>query len=349
MFSKSIFLPTPNSALRSTLALALTLTTVLALNSVAFSTPSFAQDQDLPFTQSQSIIRFKNNQIGVFDPSAGSFVDPQQNSNFAFTSYYYEQMPVIGKISTLGSNFFFTEDGRFFTTSSTGFFTAKGLMPFKPAAAGATWFAKKTTKGDNGEIVTIDQKGFFYEKGVTLPPTKSVGGTFFITHSGELSTITAQGYLYEKVSCKQCNLKSANIQAGGNYFIITSQNLNDQKVVSISAENGGTYEPYLLEAPVTQLGGNYFITSKRTQSGVVKSLYGISKEGWIQKPLPLPKDIAQVGYSMVVFTDQTFLTIDSAGLTHAEAVKTDSNGKYTIIRDLRLNPVMDITPNFLKR
>lgn len=207
----------------------------------------------------------------------------------------------------------------------------------------------------NGITLTVDKKGFIYDFGNFVAPYKvSANGGQFLIEDEKLSTVDANGFLYQK------DLKLKSIKGKGLNYILGK----DSELITI-AENGFYYKfdkDKKMTKKISNFGGNFFTSVADEKKNIVE-LYTVNALGNYYKMDVAglnPADIKEIGGKY--FQDKTgaVYTVSKDGFVFKKAdvkinkiVKKggnffidDTNKLYTISDDGLL--ILPILPFELK-
>ena len=219
-------------------------------------------------------------------------------------------------IQAAGSNYFFLQNGHLATLSASGSLFYHGKVDLEPSVVGGVYFVDSHT----GELHVVDAFGYWMPTGIHPGPIRVVGGNYFITHAGLLTTIKCSGAApgnpvgaaIEKTGWDFSQVRSA----GGTFFV-----RQDGGVVSIDSETGFFQEAVFPDSVPELLGGNFFIG----RDGI---LYTLSASGKIFKNPgitvgPTPR---LLGPSFIQRVNGSLIAVDSGGIPHQRLVRVSTTG-----------------------
>lgn len=257
---------------------------LLALAAFSFSLSSFAQSYMI---LGSGVVLTVDKQGQVFDLShfvlpykvtltGGQFLAEDERyitideKGFLYRKDEKTPKNILGK----GLNYVLTEKGRLTTIDDAGFFyeyDKESLFKKARSFGGNFFLVDADEKKALVDLYTINAKGNFFKMNVAgLNPAMitTVGGRYFQTRDGIVSTISKEGFVFAKNEMKIAAIK----KMGGNFFIDANNliyTISDQGLLLLPAI------PSDLEiSTVTKLGNNYFIDSKG-------KLYTVDHQGLI--------------------------------------------------------------------
>lgn len=195
-------------------------------------------------------------------------------NGFLFNKDQEDKVP--GNIEYFGENYFISKSGNMFTVDEQGFlFEAGKEKEFRNILKSGGNFViaekKSLFRKDTLALFVITKLGQILEVNVpklNLEMVNSAGGYYFTTSTGELFTVSTDGFVYSKKELGKFN--SSSLKKGLNYFILSN------KLYTI------TQEGILIEAmtsndltQVKHLGTNFFVTQDAR-------LFTISTNGSVQ-------------------------------------------------------------------
>jgi hypothetical protein len=287
------------------------------------SIPVFAGD--FPY-QSQSFIRFPS---VSGRPGLIQILVPEAVESFSYrlpgerewrvekdAMLLYDKRNSLPEIGHAGGNFMFFKNGHLATISAGGSLFYLGAVGVTPSVTGGVYFVDAAT----GELCVVDAFGYWMRTGIRPGPIRVVGGNYFITASGGLTTIRSVGIapgnpagaVIEKTGWSFAGVR----QAGGNFFVRA-----DGGVVTIDSETGFFRDAVFPDAPPAISGGNYFIGEDRL-------LYTVSFDGKLYRntgqEIPVPP--RRRGYAFLQPGEGRVIAIDSRGVPHRSLLRVSTTG-----------------------
>lgn len=146
----------------------------------------------------------------------------------------------------------------------------KKILLIGLAALSFNAFSQSYVVLTNGVLLTTDKKGFVYDLVQYVNPYRvSVNGGSFLIEDERLSTISSDGYYYEK------KVKIKKIRGKGLNYLID----NDRNLITIAAD--GTFVKYEESNKelkrVDRFGGNFFLAPDKKKTNV--DLYTVDSKG----------------------------------------------------------------------
>lgn len=232
------------------------------------------------------------------------------------TMLLFDKRNSLSEIEHAGGNFMFLRDGHLATISAAGSLFYLGAVALTPSVIGGVYFVDAAS----GELCVVDAHGYWMRTGIRPGPIRVVGGNYFITESGLLTTIKSIGIApgnpvgaaIEKTGWSFHGVRGA----GGNFFV-----RSDGGVVTIDSETGFFREAVFPDAPPKTLGGNYFV-------GEDGMLYTVSFDGKLFKntDFEIKAPPLRRGYSFLQLADFGVIAIDAKGVPHRSLLRVSTTG-----------------------
>jgi hypothetical protein len=210
-------------------------------------------------------------------------------------------LPVVAQSYLVLSN------GVTLTTDKEGFLYDFGHfnLPGKISTRGGRFFVSE------GKLSSIDNKGFLFEKDFKVDEVKGKGLNYFINDDNELVTIDERGFFYE---FKDSKLFKRAVAFGGNFFLTKSEEKRSLDLEIYIVNGSGNYFKMspegLKPSDITILGGSFF----QTRTGVT---YTVSKDGFIiSKLLFKIGTIVKSGGNFFIDSDNFLFTVSEDGELH---------------------------------
>lgn len=239
--------------------------------------------------------------------------------------YDFNHFRIPYKVSVNGGQFH-VEDKKLSTVDTSGFLYEKGFKVDKIKGKGLNFLIN-----DDNHLVTIDEKGFYYEYDKDAKIFKSAiayGGNFFLVKPNsrkpqvDLYTVNSKGN-YFKIDV--AGLNPADIKTVGGTFFQTKNG-----VVYTVSKDGFVYsKPEIKVGAIVKAGGNYLIDSSN-------KLYTISEDGFLMLPV-LPANIKvatvqKLGSNYMIDSEGRVFTVDNKGNMHERTIAHDlTNAKILSI------------------
>lgn len=274
------------------------------------------------------------------------------------------KMLLIASLSVLSLNCFsqsymILQNGVTLSTDKAGFIYDFGhfSMPYKVTVNGGQFYV------EDEKLVTIDEKGFVYNKDLKVKKAK-LKGLNYILSDDKFVTIDSQGFFYEfdkdastkkianaggifftvNTDEKKKIVDLFTVNSKGNYFKVTLPGLNpadisvfggtffmtNKGVIHTVSKDGFVFaKPEIKVGTITKAGGNFFADS-------TGKIYTVSEDGFLMLPV-LPTTVkAATSFSKLganYFQDQTgkTFTVDKMGAINERSIKDHDLSNVKII------------------
>ena len=196
----------------------------------------------------QSMLVLKNGKVLTFDDQGmvydlGNFLLPYQikkmggryvidedrklrtvdNKGLMYSKEEEDKVPV--NIDYFGENYFISKFGRMFTVDDLGYFykgeeKEREFRNVRKAGGNFIIADKKVDGKEVPAIFVITAQGSVVEvnvPGLKLLQVNYTGGNYFTTNSGDLYTVSSDGFIYSKKDLG--NFLGYSLKRGGNYFV----------------------------------------------------------------------------------------------------------------------------------
>lgn len=251
--------------------------------------------------------------------------------------------------SAFSQSYLILNNGVTLTTDKSGFAYDFGnfILPYKVTLNGGQFFVEEE------KLSTIDENGFLYNKTQKIKKTRGKGLNYVINDDGSIITIDNKGFFY-KFDKEASVLKKAAL-FGGNYFTVNTGNKKvplDLYTVNSSGNYFNLEVPGLNPADISVTGGTYFQTKTGTvytvnkdgfvfnksdvSAGVVKKaggnffvdsnnkIYTVSEDGFLMLPI-LPTNlvvtnIAKLGANYMLDLEGRLFIVDKTGALHERTI-----------------------------
>lgn len=218
---------------------------------------------------------------------------------------------------TINGGQFHVEDKKLSTVDTSGFLFEKNFEVKKVKGKGLNFFVN-----DDNHLVTIDEKGFYYEYDKDDKIFKSAvafGGNFFLV----------------KPNSRKPNIDLYTVNSKGNYFKIDVPGLNPADIKTVGGtffqtKNGVVYtvskdgfvfaKPEVKVGSIVKAGGNFMIDS-------TNKIFTVSEDGFLILPV-LPMNIKvmtvqKLGSNYMIDTEGRIFTVDAQGNMHERKIDHD--------------------------
>ena len=196
-----------------------------------------------------------------------------RNGNY-FNKNESDKVP--SDIEVMGENYFISKRGTLYTIDDNGFFyeVSKEREYRNVTAKGGNFFVAE--KKDDGKkflaLFTVNASGQVSEvkqDGLNVGAINYAGGNYFTTGTGELFTVSSDGFVYSKKDLGKFN--GWQMKRGHNYFTFQS------KIFTV-ADSGVLIDagPALLLGDIKTFGTNLFISTGNT-------VFSVSDTGSLQR------------------------------------------------------------------
>lgn len=207
-------------------------------------------------------------------------------------------------LPSFGQSYLVLSNGVTLTTDKEGFLYdfSHFNLPGKISTRGGRFFVSE------GKLSTIDNAGFLYDKDFKVNEVRGKGLNYFISDDNELITIDEKGYFYE---FKDSKLFKRAVAFGGNFFLAKAEEKRSVDLEIFIVNESGNYFKMnpegLRPIDITVIGGTFF----QTRSGMT---YTVSKDGFIVPQLLLKVGtIVKSGGSFFIDSDNFLFTVSEGG------------------------------------
>ena len=234
--------------------------------------------------------------------------------------YDFNHFRIPYKVTVNGGQFH-VEDKKLSTVDTAGFLYEKNFKVDRVKGKGLNFLIN-----DDNHLVTVDEKGFFYEydkDDKVFKKAIAFGGNFFLVKEGrrskvDLYTVNNKGNYFK---IEVAGLDPADIQTVGGTFFQTKNG-----VVYTVSKDGFVYaKPEVKVASIVKSGGNYLIDS-------TNKIFTVTEDGFLMLPvLPLNIKVATVqklGANYMIDSEGRIFVVDDKGNMHERTIAHDlSNAK----------------------
>ncbi|MFP5386429.1 MAG: hypothetical protein ACLGHN_10145 [Bacteriovoracia bacterium] len=214
---------------------------------------------------------------------------------------------MLASMNVFSQSYIVLSNGVTLTTDKAGFVYDFNhfRLPYKVSVSGGQFLV------EDEKLSTVDANGFLYEKDFKVDDeVKGKGLNYFIMDNNNLVTIDSNGFYYEYDEDARSIFKKATT-FGGNFFVATINKRKGQYELYTINEKGNYFKvdvEGLNPENISYAGGKYF----QTQDGVT---YTVSKDGFVfAKPEIQVGSVVKAGGNFLIDSTNKIFTISDDGL-----------------------------------
>lgn len=259
---------------------------------------------------------------------------------------------MLSSLNAFSQSYLILNNGVTLTTDKAGYLYDFGhfRIPYKVTVNGGQFLV------EDKKLSTVDTSGFLYEKNIKVDKIKGKGLNFLIKNDNHLVTIDEKGFYYEydkddkifksavayggnfflvKPNSRKPEIDLYTVNDKGNYFKINVAGLNPADIKTVGGtffqtKNGVVYtvskdgfvypKPEVKVESIVKSGGNYFIDS-------TNKLYTVSEDGFLMLPI-LPANIKvatvkMLGANYMIDSEGLIFSVDAEGNMHERTIAHD--------------------------